>query len=662
MPSVRRLAVGIAAAALALPAGGVAADWTPPRDVFPPAVPGLREPKVAFAGDGSALAVWARPYFNSGVMQSATLDPGSTAWRPVQTVPGYDDWRVSDTDLALDARGNAVATWVYGTMSGSFLYGSTRRANGAWTQAQTLSMPVWVGSYGLGMDPDGKAIVAFPQNDWGFVDGAAVARVRLPGGAWDAPTPMVVRADPGDQPSVQAADVAIEPSGRAVAVWSQSFDGASQVYASWRPVGGPWSAPTLVSGVGTIGRVQVGIDGNGTATVAWLAGDDIYVAQAGWGSTTWPARTPISTVAGGGGSGSNDMFALTVDRGGKPIVVWVEYGRTNAAVKPVGGTWSAPKTLSGDGAASPTVTLDERGDAVAAWTRYSAGGAIAEASIRPQGGDWTPAHQLNTPPSGGSEPGVAFSPDGDAVVVWNRTENGNSSIAFTVHDVTPPSPGATTIPATAIANRAVAMSMTAPSDRWSAIGSVTWDFGDGATGSGLAVTHAYGAPGSYPVTVGVVDAAGNAATVRRQVTVTAPPSPQTPTGQGGSQGTPGITGTTSGVTVGIRGAAAAKTPAKTSGRVARTRLKVAVTVPRKLRARERTVIRVALNRRVRGALMRVQLRRGVSYATIAQGRVSGRRIPVALGFNRRGTFLVRVQVIESGRRAAVRVLRLVVRR
>jgi hypothetical protein len=74
------------------------------------------------------------------------------------------------------------------------------------------------------------------------------------------------------------------------------------------------------------------------------------------------------------------------------------------------------------------------------------------------------------------------------------------------------------------------------------------------------------------------------------------------------------------------------------------------------------VIRVALNRRVRGALMRVQLRRGVSYATIAQGRVSGRRIPVALGFNRRGTFLVRVQVIESGRRAAVRVLRLVVRR
>lgn len=69
-----------------------------------------------------------------------------------------------------------------------------------------------------------------------------------------------------------------------------------------------------------------------------------------------------------------------------------------------------------------------------------------------------------------------------------------------------------------------------------------------------------------------------------------------------------------------------------------------------------------LNRPVRGALLRVQLRRGVSYATIAQGRVSGRRIPVAIGFNRRGTFLVRVQVLESGRRPVVRVLRLVVGR
>jgi hypothetical protein len=173
------------------------------------------------------------------------------------------------------------------------------------------------------------------------------------------------------------------------------------------------------------------------------------------------------------------------------------------------------------------------------------------------------------------------------------------------------------------------------------------------------VTHAYGAAGSYPVTVRVADAAGNVATVSRQVTVSPEPMPQTIAGPGA---TPGTTGSASGVSVGIPGAAAGTTPAKASGTVSKRPLKVAVTVPRRLKAGERTIIRVGLNRRVRGALLRVQLRRGVTYRTIAQGRVSGRRIPVALGFDRRGTFLMRVQVLESGRRPVVKVLRLVVGR
>ena len=55
--SPSRVAVGLAVAAvLAVPAQSLAADWTPPRDIFPPAVPGLSGPQIAFAGDGSALA------------------------------------------------------------------------------------------------------------------------------------------------------------------------------------------------------------------------------------------------------------------------------------------------------------------------------------------------------------------------------------------------------------------------------------------------------------------------------------------------------------------------------------------------------------------------------------------------------------------------------
>jgi hypothetical protein len=55
-------------------------------------------------------------------------------------------------------------------------------------------------------------------------------------------------------------------------------------------------------------------------------------------------------------------------------------------------------------------------------------------------------------------------------------------------------------------------------DAWSAIPAPTWTFGDGASGSGLTVSHTYAAAGTYTSTVTVTDASGNAVT--RQVTST----------------------------------------------------------------------------------------------------------------------------------------------
>jgi PKD repeat protein len=54
---------------------------------------------------------------------------------------------------------------------------------------------------------------------------------------------------------------------------------------------------------------------------------------------------------------------------------------------------------------------------------------------------------------------------------------------------------------------------------------VSWDFGDGVTASGLSATHAYGAAGSYAVTLLVSDQAGGSKTVGKIVAVvTAPPT------------------------------------------------------------------------------------------------------------------------------------------
>lgn len=56
-----------------------------------------------------------------------------------------------------------------------------------------------------------------------------------------------------------------------------------------------------------------------------------------------------------------------------------------------------------------------------------------------------------------------------------------------------------------------------------------WDFGDGATGTGLLVTHTYAALGTYVVTLFVADVAGTARTVTKSVTVIPLPALQVAT-------------------------------------------------------------------------------------------------------------------------------------
>ena len=63
------------------------------------------------------------------------------------------------------------------------------------------------------------------------------------------------------------------------------------------------------------------------------------------------------------------------------------------------------------------------------------------------------------------------------------------------------------------------------SDSWSAISDVAWSFGDGTSGSGSGVSHAYGTAGTYEVTVTLTDAVGNATTRTGTITVVAAPAP-----------------------------------------------------------------------------------------------------------------------------------------
>ena len=60
------------------------------------------------------------------------------------------------------------------------------------------------------------------------------------------------------------------------------------------------------------------------------------------------------------------------------------------------------------------------------------------------------------------------------------------------------------------------------------LGPASWSFGDGSSASGNAVSHVYARPGAHPVTVSVVDGAGNASTRTAAILIAEPPKPPLP--------------------------------------------------------------------------------------------------------------------------------------
>jgi hypothetical protein len=152
--------------------------------------------------------------------------------------------------------------------------------------------------------------------------------------------------------------------------------------------------------------------------------------------TSSDGKTWQATDLGPGGDephgGQHPVVALSPD--GHAVTVW---GSTNgcpsacdyivqAAVRPPGGSWGAPVTLTTElyfGGGGIVLGMDGSGNAVAAWV-----GSYADAShyaVLPAGGSWGPAQTLSNGNVQGAAHNLslAVSPDGSAVVAFATTKD-----------------------------------------------------------------------------------------------------------------------------------------------------------------------------------------------------------------------------------------------
>jgi hypothetical protein len=194
---------------------------------------------------------------------------------------------------------------------------------------------------------------------------------------------------------------------------------------------GTWSAPVPLPGScgSSVAVNQAGAMVAGGTFQAAGGTTHVQVCTSSDGKT-WQA-----TDLGPGGDephgGQHPVVALSPD--GHAVAVW---GSTvgcpaacdyivQAAVRPPGGSWGAPVTLTTDlyfGGGGIVLGMDGSGDAVAAWV-----GSYADAShyaVLPAGGSWGPAQTLSTYVQGAARNlSLAVSPDGSAVVAYATTRD-----------------------------------------------------------------------------------------------------------------------------------------------------------------------------------------------------------------------------------------------
>ena len=163
------------------------------------------------------------------------------------------------------------------------------------------------------------------------------------------------------------------------------------------------------------------------------------------------------------------------------------------------------------------------GAATAAWEYDDSDGTIIQAARMSPSGAWSAPIDVTDASANRTDPSLAIDGPGNATAVFMARPD-DFQIESASLDTTGPTVGSLGIPPGGIVGQAVSFFATA-SDLWSSVASYSWKFGDGASAEGPAPSHAYVAPGSYPVTVTVTDSAGNTTTRSATTTVTAAGAP-----------------------------------------------------------------------------------------------------------------------------------------
>lgn len=238
--------------------------------------------------------------------------------------------------------------------------------------------------------------------------------------------------------------VAIDASGRAIAVWSQLDSASSSTASLWGShymPGNGWSAPQLLeNNAGTVGSIHVAMDrSSGRAMVAWrqltTTTYDLwaksYDPSAGWGTTT--SLESLSGMVG--------VASVGVDSSGNAMAVWSQIGPSvrysiYASRYVFGGSWNTPELIEtnevvGVQDGDPKVAVSPGGAAVAVWMRSTGSSASLWTNRHTTASGWGTATEVVADAGSRQTLGVhdlALDGNGNGILAWGQLDNTANAI------------------------------------------------------------------------------------------------------------------------------------------------------------------------------------------------------------------------------------------
>jgi hypothetical protein len=452
---------------------------------------------------------------------------------PFDVAPG--DQAASQPTAAFGPSGDLAVAWASAPGGSSGVAQARRAAGGAFAAGPTVGADAGATDPVLATAPDGTAYLAWTTVDPQRFGEGAVNVARL---AADGSIVQQATVSGQDDASTPALDVAAD--GRLGVAWVASDDDDTGTVKVAVGSIGSFLVRSVSTGDNNAADPAVAFDAAGALHVAWARLD---VNEAG--------RVKIATVDPAGAVSPVVVVSSATADAGEPdvaadpafgvAVAWTEVdaaesGTVHLALQAGGAFTPAQTALGGGDASSPDLSVAPSGALRLAWVRTDAQGSGSALVANADGGVLSPTPAVISGADDVTLVRLAYAPTGDGVAVWRRALDPNEENVADIRgagfDAAGPVLHDLSIPADAVAGTPAAFSVR-PVDVWSAVGDVSWDFGDGASAAGTSASHTYGdASSGRHVVVRAVDAAGNASsadgTVRVSPAGAAPPPPPPP--------------------------------------------------------------------------------------------------------------------------------------